>query len=66
MEDGFIPEFSDAAVRQTCWHPGLPERQTFFGMKGIDPSIKVDPKKAIPITTYRCKECHVLRSYADS
>lgn len=65
MEDGFVPDFSYATVKQTCWHPGKPEGLTFFGMKGVDPSIKCDPEKIIPITTYRCRECHVLRAYAD-
>jgi hypothetical protein len=66
MEEGFVPDFSYATVKQTFWYPAKPEGLTFFGMKGIDPSIKCDPEKMIPITTYRCKKCNVLRAYANS
>jgi hypothetical protein len=66
MEEGFVPDFSDGQVKQTFWHPGKPEGQTFFGMKGVDPSIKYELNKMVPITTYRCKKCHVLRAYANS
>jgi hypothetical protein len=66
MEVGFVPEFSDGSVRQSRWHPGRPEQQKICGISGIDPNIKCESGKMFPITTYRCKLCHVLRAYAES
>tara|TARA_E500000305_G_C3987355_1_gene220095 strand:- start:306 stop:503 length:198 start_codon:yes stop_codon:yes gene_type:complete len=65
MEVGFIPDYAYTIQMQTCWHPGKPEQQTLFGMKFKSGAIKLDHKKMIAITTYRCPECHLLRSYAE-
>ena len=61
MEKGFVPDFAYAAIAQMVWHRGEPEPAHFIGLKS---GIKVDKKEFVPITTYRCTGCGVLRFYA--
>lgn len=62
MEKGFVPDLTYGAVKQTVWHKGDPKPATAFGFKMA--SIDVHGEKGWPITTYRCTDCGVLRSYA--
>lgn len=61
MEEGFIPDVSQGACLQAQWHPGPPEKATFFGLPA---GTKVDRKRMLPIRTLRCTSCGRLLSYA--
>ena len=64
MEPGFLPGLGGAGP--THWHPGLPTyHDTFFGIKVGGYELKWDRSKLIPVVTWRCCDCHLLRSYAD-
>ena len=65
MEKGFIPEHTHYGAVQPLWHPGDPEKQTFFGMKLKNSYLKIEPTKTRKVISYRCSECGLLRSYAD-
>ena len=66
LEPGFIPEFSHPnRAQQPGGHPGLPSHHdTFFGIEVGEYELKVEQSKLIPVITYRCSQCHLLRSYA--
>ena len=61
MEKGFVPDFAYAAIAQMVWHRGEPEPAHLLGIKT---GVKVDKKEFVPITSYRCTGCGVLRFYA--
>lgn len=63
MEEGFVPDGQHNGVSQSSWQQGEPEPMKFLGMK-VGRTIKFEPNKVVPITTYRCRKCFVLRSYA--
>jgi len=63
MVEGFIPDATYGAVLQAGWHAGKPEESSFFGLKT---GIRYDKEVVMPITTYRCTHCGLLRSYARS
>lgn len=65
METGVILDFGHNQVRQSHWQPGTAEVATFFGIPIGGGTIKIDTKKMLPVTTYRCTGCHLLRSYAE-
>ncbi len=61
MEEGFIPDITRNAVLPSCWHPGPPEKATFFG---LPVGTKIDSKRMQPIRTWRCSSCGLLQSFA--
>lgn len=66
MEPGYVPDFAHAGVVPTRWHPRMPEyHHTFFGLEVGDHQLKVDHAALLPVVTWRCPTCHLLRSYAE-
>lgn len=63
MEVGFLPEINRMRSHQTSWHRGEPEPETAFGFMKF--GLKLDFKKCLPISAYRCPECGLLRLYAN-
>ena len=61
MIEGFIPDAAYGAIVQTGWHAGTPKENRFLGMKT---GVKCNPSDMVPITTYRCGGCGLLKSYA--
>jgi hypothetical protein len=57
MEEGFVPDSSDAALLRSAWFEGKPEKNLLGGLK-------VKGKRTFPIVTLRCKVCGFLESYA--
>ncbi len=64
MEEGFVPEFMYPGTVQSQWHRGSPRHETFFGLDVGSQKVSLDPKQMLPITTYRCCGCAVLKFYA--
>lgn len=61
MSEGFIPDATYGAIKQSGWHKGAAEESTFLGLSN---GIKCDSKAVLPITTYRCDSCGLLKLYA--
>lgn len=60
MEAGFmLDQTHDAVVRQSAWTEGTPEPRFWTGL-----DLKGRPR--LPVTTYRCRACGYLESYAPS
>jgi hypothetical protein len=57
MEIGFVPDHY-AQIIQSHWHPGAATDKTLFG------NLKLDSTAMIPITTFRCSQCGLLKHYA--
>lgn len=57
MEIGFVPDHY-AQIIQSHWHPGTATNKTLVG------NLKLDVKAMIPITTFRCPQCGLLKHYA--
>lgn len=57
MEMGFVPDHY-AQIIQSHWHPGTATNKTVFG------NLKLDSSAMIPITTFRCSQCGLLKHYA--
>lgn len=64
MEPGFLPDAGYREIRQSYWHRGEPEASRFLGMKVSREAVRYDADEAVPITTYRCARCGLLRSFA--
>ncbi len=62
MEEGFIPDWTQGGVLQTCWHRGTAESKTFLGMQMG--GVKYDPTNMMPVTACRCTSCGLLKFYA--
>ena len=63
MEQGFIPDATQGAVVQTCWHQGTAESKTFLGIE-TGTGIKYDRTNMMPVTACRCTRCGLLKFYA--
>ena len=63
MEQGFIPDATQGAVVQTCWHRGTAESKTFLGIE-TGTGIKYDRTNMVPVTACRCTRCGLLKFYA--
>jgi len=55
MEAGFIPDVAEGKVLQQTWARGPVEKGSFGSVKVKDP---------LPVTTHRCRNCGLLKSYA--
>lgn len=70
MELGFVPDASYAGAFQSHWHSGTANDKKFLGLKvpagmGLDITlIKYSAEQMIPIETYRCPKCSILKSFA--
>ena len=62
IEDGFIVDFAHGATIVSRWYPGKPQFSKFFGMS--TGSVKINQKALIDVTTHRCPNCGLLKSYA--
>jgi hypothetical protein len=63
METGFTVDNAYYMRAVSSWMPGAPEFRTFFGKSKIALT-KMKDRTAISTTTYRCKACGYLESYA--
>ncbi len=61
MEDGFIPDSAFQGYLQTHWHRGQAEEPSVFG---FSLGKQIDESEMIPVRTFRCPACGLLRSYA--
>ena len=61
MIAGFIPDATYGQVLQTHWYEGDPENSSFLGLAT---GVKVDRNRMIPVWTWRCGSCGLLKSYA--
>lgn len=61
MEEGFIPDSTYGAYLPSHWHRGPAEQSRIFGLPA---GTKVDRRLMVPIRTFRCAGCGLLRSYA--
>jgi hypothetical protein len=61
MEEGFLPDVTHGQVLQGHWHPGKAEKAKFFG---IPVGTKIARDRMLPVATFRCASCGLLRSYA--
>lgn len=57
MEIGFVPDHY-ATIIQSRWHPGTATNKTMVG------NLKLENDLMIPITTFRCPQCGLLKHYA--
>jgi rubredoxin len=57
MQEGFIPDRSQAYVAVSGWMAGTPKLHFFGG-------IRLRKKDLRPIVAYRCPTCGYLKSYA--
>jgi hypothetical protein len=65
MEAGYIPDTTYGGVAQAFWHPGDPKgKKTFLEAVASGGGVKYDERKTVPITTYRCSRCGMLKLYA--
>ena len=62
MEDGFIVDFSQAGGIVSRWAPGSPQFAKFLGW--LTSGLKVRNADLISVTSHRCPQCGLLKSYA--
>lgn len=60
MEEGYILDKGDSGYLQSRWVEGEPEKSNWFGWFGV----KTSGKEILQVTTYRCRRCGFLESYA--
>ena len=64
MEPGFLLDVYRKV--QQHWQRGLPEyHDKVFGIPVGAYELKVDRSNLVPVVTWRCSTCHLLRSYAE-
>lgn len=63
-ESGFVLDFGHSGPKRQVWQRGNPEDATFLGMKISPGVVKPSPEKMLPITTFRCTQCGLLKFYA--
>ena len=61
MEEGWTTDANFASFTQTCWHRDPPEVETRLGSPV---GTKATRAKMVPITSFRCPKCGLLKSYA--
>jgi len=59
LVQGFVPDFSHAAIIVENWHPGKPKKSFWTVTKAPKPD-------GLPIGAFRCEQCGMLEFYADS
>ena len=57
MEPGFLVDHTHGGMQDSRWVEGLPERSIWTGLK-------LRGRKPVPVTTFRCRKCWYLESYA--
>jgi hypothetical protein len=57
MESGFVLDITHGAIVQSSWVEGVPIKSVWTGLK-------LKGRQRLPVTTYRCKKCGFLESYA--
>jgi hypothetical protein len=57
MESGFVLDITHGAIVQSSWVEGAPIKSVWTGLK-------LKGRQRLPVTTYRCKKCGFLESYA--
>ena len=62
MDDGFIVDFAYGGRLVSNWHPRKPEDEYSFGF--IKSGLKINHQELISVTTLRCPQCGLLKSYA--
>ena len=62
MEDGFIVDFAQNIYFVSKWSPGIPQFRKILGW--LTPGLKVRNADLVAVTTLRCPNCGLLKSYA--
>jgi Domain of unknown function (DUF6487) len=57
MEEGFLPDRTHRGVTPASWVAGAPEKSFWSGLR-------LKGRAQIPLTTWRCRKCGYLESYA--
>jgi len=57
MEEGYILDKGGSEQLQSRWVEGEPGKTSWFG-------VKTSGKEILQVTTYRCRRCGFLESYA--
>lgn len=59
MVQGFVPDYSHAAILVGGWHPGQPQKSFWTRTKA--PRVN-----GLPIGAFRCQRCGFLEFYSDA
>ena len=57
MVQGFVADFANGSVIVSTWVEGPPK-------KAFWTTTKIEPRKKLPVATFRCSKCGFLESYA--
>jgi hypothetical protein len=58
MVQGFVPDYSHAAIIVGSWHQGQPKKSFWTGTKVLR-------SDGVPIGAFRCEQCGFLEFYSD-
>jgi len=61
MEEGFTPDLTLGGAARSLWQRGEGRKVTLCGM---DAGVRVVGVRTMPVSTWRCPRCGLLRSYA--
>lgn len=57
LEEGFLLDRSDSGATATHWVEGAPEKSFWTGLS-------LTGRRSLTLTTWRCRRCGLLESYA--
>lgn len=63
MDAGFVIEYTIDRPVQERWAGGKPEPNVALGV--IDMGVKLEGRRTLPVTSWRCTACGFLESYAN-
>ncbi|MBD3675770.1 MAG: hypothetical protein HUJ26_19860 [Planctomycetaceae bacterium] len=64
MQSGVIPDLAHGVTATTKWLPGTPPFDTTFWGNLKDRDGRLHHSTSLPVITWRCPDCGLLRSYA--
>lgn len=59
MEEGFLLDRTQSGAAASAWVAGAPEKSFWTGLK-------LKGRTQLPVSTWRCRRCGYLESYAPS
>jgi len=57
MDPGYVVDLTYGAANPAQWAPGFPQKRIWGGLK-------LDKDQMLNMTTFRCRKCGCLESYA--